>query len=112
MRTSVIVITYNNPRALDIGEEAVRKTAELLSVTESEPVDFFIYGDNQAFRTALGPGTRENVGGQAHADIRTLFGLYVPGQTDRNMVLWLDFGFGFFPYLNEGIMKANTNLKP
>ena len=73
-------------RALDIGEEAVRSTAGLLGVTESDPIDFFIYGDNEAFRTALGPGTRENVGGQAHADIRTLFGLYQPGQTDDS---WL-----------------------
>jgi hypothetical protein len=74
-------------RALDIGERAVRETSELLGVTESEPIDFFIYGDNDAFRTALGPGTRENVGGQAHADIRTLFGLYEPGQTADS---WLD----------------------
>ena len=46
----------------------------------SSPVDFFIYGDTDSFRTALGPGTRENVGGQAHADIRTLFALISPDQ--------------------------------
>ena len=51
-------------------------------MTESEPVDFFIYGDQESFRSALGPGTRENVGGQAHADIRTLFALITP-ERDR-----------------------------
>ena len=60
-------------RALQIGERAVKETADLLGVTEEEPVDFFIYADQGAFYDALGPGTRENVGGQANADIRTLF---------------------------------------
>ena len=65
-------------KALAIGEQAVRDTAALLGVTESDPIDFFIYGDEASFRAALGPGTRENVGGQARADIRTLFGLITP----------------------------------
>jgi hypothetical protein len=69
-------------KALDIGEQAVRDTSALLGVTEKEPIDFFIYSDEQAFRTALGPGTRENVGGQAHADIRTLFALITPDAID------------------------------
>jgi hypothetical protein len=69
-------------KALDIGEQAVRDTSALLGVTETEPIDFFIYSDETAFRTALGPGTRENVGGQAHADIRTLFALITPGAID------------------------------
>ena len=60
-------------RALRIGERAVEETAKLLGVTETEPVDFFIYADQDAFYDALGPGTRENVGGQANAEIRTLF---------------------------------------
>jgi hypothetical protein len=54
----------------------------LLGVTEDEPVDFFIYADEAAFYDALGPGTRENVGGQANADIRTLFALINPGAID------------------------------
>jgi hypothetical protein len=62
-------------RALGIGEDAVRETAELLSVTEDEPIDFFVYADQDAFYDALGPATRENVGGQANAEIRTLFAL-------------------------------------
>ena len=52
-------------RALKIGEDAIAKTAKLLGVTEEQPIDFFVYADQQAFYDALGPGTRENVGGQA-----------------------------------------------
>lgn len=65
-------------RALQIGEDAVASTSKLLGVTESEPVDFYIYADQGAFYDALGPGTRENVGGQAVASIRTLFALIPP----------------------------------
>jgi hypothetical protein len=73
-------------KALAIGDEAVKETADLLGVTETEPIDFFIYGDNTTFRTALGPGTRENVGGQAHADIRTLFALIEPSDINDSWV--------------------------
>ena len=65
-------------RALSIGEEAITEARGLLGVTEFPPVDFFIYADETVFRQALGPGTRENVGGQAHSDIRTMFGLIEP----------------------------------
>ena len=60
-------------RALKIGEREVAQTSKLLGVTETEPIDFFIYPDQGPFYDALGPGTRENVGGQANSDIRTLF---------------------------------------
>ena len=43
-------------RALKIGEDAVAATAKLLGVTETEPIDFFIYADQAAFYDALGPG--------------------------------------------------------
>jgi hypothetical protein len=69
-------------RALEIGERAVSETADLLGVTEDEPVDFFVYGDQDAFYDALGPGTRENVGGQANPDLRTLFALIPPDEID------------------------------
>ena len=62
-------------RSLRIGEDQVRTTAELLGVTEDDPIDFFIYAEQDAFYDALGPGTRENVGGQANAEIRTMFAL-------------------------------------
>jgi hypothetical protein len=67
-------------RALDIGRRAVDGASVLLGVTETEPVDFFIYASRDAFYAALGPGTRENVGGQANAEIRTLFALITPGE--------------------------------
>jgi len=69
-------------RALAIGDKAVKDTSALLGVDNVRPVDFFIYADNDSFRKALGPGTRENVGGEAHADIRTLFALIEPSAID------------------------------
>ena len=73
-------------KALTIGDKAIKDTAALLGVTETEPIDFYIYGDQASFREALGPGTRENVGGQAHADIRTLFALITPEEIDQPWV--------------------------
>jgi hypothetical protein len=73
-------------RALQIGDEAVAATARLLGVTESDPIDFFIYANEATFRAALGPATRENVGGQAHPDIRTLFALITPADIDASWV--------------------------
>ena len=58
----------------------------LLGVEDLEPVDFFIYADDRAFREALGPATRENVGGEAHPDIHTLFGLIEPRQVGSDWV--------------------------
>jgi hypothetical protein len=69
-------------RALRIGEREVEETAKLFGVTETEPVDFFIYADRDAFYDALGPGTRANVGGQANAEIRTLFADIAPSAID------------------------------
>jgi hypothetical protein len=73
-------------KALAIGEGAIDEAATLLGVDEVAPVDFFIYADGGAFREALGPGTREQVGGQANTAIRTLFGLIRPGQIDSPWV--------------------------
>ena len=73
-------------RALKIGDEAVAETAKLLGVTETEPIDFFIYADQEPFYAALGPATRENVGGQAHPDIRTLFALITPADIGASWV--------------------------
>jgi len=73
-------------RALKIGEDAVQQAADLLRVTESDPVDFFVYADRDAFYDALGPGTRENVGGQANAEIRTMFALIPSDEIDQAWV--------------------------
>jgi hypothetical protein len=59
-------------RALQIGDKAVADTSRLLGVTETEPIDFFIYPDSKSFYDVLGPAARENVGGVAFPDIRTL----------------------------------------
>ncbi|MDQ3937474.1 MAG: peptidase MA family metallohydrolase, partial [Chloroflexota bacterium] len=73
-------------RALEVGERAIEQASGLLGVTESAPIDFFIYDSEDALRTALGPGTRENVAGQAHSDIRTLFGLIEPFEVGSDWV--------------------------
>ena len=73
-------------RALAIGERAVKETSTLLGVTEKDPIDFFVYADKAAFYDALGPSTRENVGGQANAELRTLFALITPAEIDADWV--------------------------
>jgi len=65
-------------RALAIGDEAVREASAFLGVTESDPIDFFIYADEAAFYDAVGPSTRENVVGTPISEIRTMFGLIPP----------------------------------
>ncbi|MEA2607958.1 MAG: hypothetical protein QOJ75_201, partial [Chloroflexota bacterium] len=59
-------------RALQIGDKAVADTSRLLGVTETSPIDFYIYPDTKSFYDVLGPAARENVGGVAFPDIRTL----------------------------------------
>ena len=73
-------------RALAIGDKAVADAAAFLGVTETEPIDFFVYADQAPFYDALGPGTRENVGGEAHSDIRTLFALIGPDEVNAAWV--------------------------
>lgn len=67
-------------RALRIAEESVAETSELLGVNETEPIDFFVYGDPEQFQSALGPGTQEFVAGRAVAEIRTLFAVLEPNE--------------------------------
>jgi peptidase MA superfamily protein len=67
-------------RALQIAEKGVSRAEDLLGVKESEPIDFFVYAAQTPFYDALGPGTRENVGGQANAEIRTMFALITPAE--------------------------------
>ncbi|HEX6867526.1 MAG TPA: peptidase MA family metallohydrolase, partial [Candidatus Limnocylindrales bacterium] len=73
-------------KALKLGEDEVRATSELLGVTETEPVDFFVYANREDFYGALGPGAHENVAGTAYAFIRTLLGLIPPDQIDDPLV--------------------------
>jgi hypothetical protein len=73
-------------RALAIAEKGVQTAETAFGVTETEPVDFFVYADQGPFYDALGPATRENVGGEAVAEIRTLFALITPDQVDASWV--------------------------
>ena len=67
-------------QALNIGEDGIAKAAEFLGYAETEPIDFYVYADQQPFYDALGPGTRDNVGGQANTQTRTLFALVAPDE--------------------------------
>jgi hypothetical protein len=66
-------------QALDVAVQGVSRAAQFMGVTETKPIDFFVYASQQPFYDALGPGTRENVGGQANTTTRTLFALVAPG---------------------------------
>ncbi len=65
-------------RAAEYAVKAIDTMATTLGIAETKPLDFFIYADDAAFRAALGPGTRENVGGTAMTQIRTLFAEFTP----------------------------------
>ena len=73
-------------KALKLGADEVRATSKLLGVTETQPIDFFVYADQAAFYDALGPGAHENVAGTAFAYIRTLLGLIPPDQINDPLV--------------------------
>jgi hypothetical protein len=74
-------------RALRIGEDAIDQAATLLGVADVQPVDFFIYSSEDAFRGALSPGAREHVGGQANPAIRTMVGNISESEVDSD---WVD----------------------
>lgn len=65
-------------KAAEVAVKAITTDATLLGINEITPVDFFIYADDASFRAALGPGARENVGGEAVTEIRTLFAELTP----------------------------------
>src|SRR5207237_4847001 len=67
-------------RALAVAEGGIAKAEEEFGVKETNSIDFFVYADLSAFYDALGPGTRENVGGEALPELRTLFALIPPAQ--------------------------------
>lgn len=73
-------------RALDLGQKAITTAANLLGVTNIDPVDFFIYADQKSFYDALGPGTPENVGGQFIGDTQTLFADIGPAEIASDYV--------------------------
>ena len=74
-------------RAMDVGITAIDRAASLLGVPDVAPMDFFVYDSSEALYGALGPGTRENVGGQANSLIRTMVGVIRPEDVDSD---WVD----------------------
>ena len=72
--------------ALEIARLGIEKSETRLGVTERDPIDFYIYADTNDFYGALGPGSRENVGGVALAEIRTLFAQIQPTEIDDSWV--------------------------
>jgi Peptidase MA superfamily len=73
-------------QALTIGDDAVARVSKLLGVTETKPIDFFIYSSAQGLDGALGPGTSEFVAGRAVPEIRTLFAEIDPSQIGSSWV--------------------------
>lgn len=73
-------------RAARIGDDAVRQAADLLGVKETDPIDLYVYADQDAFYDALGAGTRENVGGAYIPGTRFMFALITPSQIDDSWV--------------------------
>lgn len=73
-------------RALEIADKAIENATELLGVEETEPIDFFVYADSAAFQDVLGPAQRENVGGIALPEIRTLFANISPDQVNEGWI--------------------------
>lgn len=73
-------------KAVQIGDDAVARVAKLLGVTETQPIDFFIYDSAAGLDGALGPGTSEFVAGRAVPPIRTLFAEIDPDQIGSDWV--------------------------
>jgi len=72
---------YNGDEALaqsaaDVANGAIDRASELLNATLAQPVDLFVYDSQQALLEAVSPN-RENIAGEAHQAIGTMF-VYIP----------------------------------
>ena len=65
--------------AADVANEAIDHAAELMGKTLPEPVDLFVYATQEALLEAVSPN-RENIAGEAHSTIGTMFVWLPPGQ--------------------------------
>jgi hypothetical protein len=65
--------------ALKIAQDAISTAEQALGVTETRPIDFFMYADRTAFRDAIGASSGEFTVGRALPETRTFFGLILPG---------------------------------
>jgi len=73
-------------QVLTSAQAGIEKATTLLGVTETEPIDVFVYGSEDAFFAAAGPGTREWAGAFALPDIRTLIALIPPDQVSPAVI--------------------------
>src|SRR3954469_142496 len=62
--------------AADVANGAIDKASDLLGVTLDKPVDLFVYNTEDDMRSAISP-SRENVAGEAHPDIDTMY-VWIP----------------------------------
>lgn len=65
-------------QALRMGDQGIAAAASFMGFDETSPIDFYVYADQTPFYDALGPSTRDNVGGEANTETRTLFALIGP----------------------------------
>jgi hypothetical protein len=63
--------------AAEVANQAIDRASELLGTRLDEPVDLYVYDTEEALRSAVSPN-RENIAGQAHAAIGTMF-VWIPG---------------------------------
>lgn len=82
--------------AADLANDAIDKAAELLGTTLPAPVDLFVYDTQQALLEAVSPN-RENIAGEAHNDIRTMF-------------VWLEGDLGIDGFAAEVVRHELTHL--
>lgn len=62
-----------------IAQQGLTKSASFMGITETQPVDFFVYGDQKSFLDAMGPATTGDVGGEAFPGMRTNFAVIAVG---------------------------------
>ncbi len=62
---------------LNWADSGVQKAATFFGVTEVTPIDYFVYGTQSSFQTAMGQA--DTVGGVALPEIRSCFALVAPG---------------------------------
>jgi hypothetical protein len=62
--------------AADVANGAIDEASQLLGVTLDKPVDLFVYNTEDDMRSAISP-SRENVAGEAHPDIDTMY-VWIP----------------------------------
>jgi hypothetical protein len=73
----VVVHWYSGDQAFaqnaaNVANGAIDNASKLLGVTLDKPVDLYVYDTEEALRSAISPN-RENIAGEAHPDIDTMY---------------------------------------